>query len=861
MKEKKTLKADSKIKELSFWGAVALSPVILVTIGLYLRNMLPGQQKMLVYGDYTCEYLPFFRHFWDAVIHGQSPEYSFSMGMGSPMLSMYSIFAFSPFSIVPYLIKDVTLAAYITWMGKTALTAAFFAFFLIYDLKSRKETAFIFSLFYSLSSYMLIYYNNIHFMDILYILPLLMHFLVSFVKENKTFGLVICYTFSFINNFFVGYCAGFFSFLIYILMLWYFNVRGDRLKRNIKNYCFAVFTSVLLAMPVVLPAVMFVVQHMPDGSDFSAIPLQSISYIANSMMFGRKIWGIFDSMPAAYCGWPVTLLLISFFAGKTDKRTKLFAAIPVILLLICCLWHPAYIFMHLFNEPDSFPWRFSFLLIFISVCTAAYQYDHMDKKLLSRSRIISLIIVILCVGVAYFLHRNELVYNDIIPAYIFWLNIGFVLLHFLGDNKKMLLYSLTVLELTFAVYFQLPQTQAEGRVQQDIKEEEAKLDVLTADIKKSDNDFYRTSIFAPRSLNSSLSCDYNGMEYFCSFDNTRLNNALRLLGLRAREQQYNNLGNTEFTNMIFSVKYNGSIYLEGLFENDHVLPLAFSVTEDIKNIKVTEDPFETQQNLADAMTGNDRMIYEPVRVDVKTSGGIEIENDAENDGYTFVKTDEEGMGSWYTDDEEAQPLYMFIDTGVRSSGMFDQDKIVSGYPVTTTTAMSLPSIYRFYKNDENSDPSVYLLMRGDIGSRVTIKKTIVRRLLTDSIQGIYEELAPLGLKIRSVRDNRIQGSVTADEKHSVLFSSIPYDINWRIMIDGKECETYAVFNGAFLACDISPGEHEVEYIYKDSALTMGLGAFASGLLLLLIQLKNNGKKKEGSNEALVYDDGGEEKEC
>ncbi len=842
---------QSRIKRTLYFVTAAVLPLIIASLCLYLREMLPGQENKLVYGDYIHEYLAFFRHFWDALLHGKSLEYSFSLGIGSPTMGMYSIFAFSPFSIIPYIIKDVTLAAYISLMCKLSLASLALMFFLTYDLKCRRETGLLFSVFYSLSSYVLIYYINIHFLDVFYILPLLIHFLIKFVKEQKYLGLILLYSFSFINNFFEGYCVGFFSFVLYILLLWYMGIRGNRLRENIKKYILAVTIAVLFSLPVILPAVMYVIQHMPDGSDFSVIPLRASIYTFNSLLFGRRIRSIFDSMPAVYCGWPSMLLTVSFFVDKNDIKKKMLAGVPIMLLIVCCFWHPAYYFMHLCNEPDSFPWRFSFLLIFMFVCTAAYQYDHMEKKLFSKANLLPLLIVAIIVGTAYYLNRAELIGTDTLPMFLFIINMGFVLLHCLGDNKRIILYFIAIPELVCATYFQLPYLNSDND-QNEIKEEFKSIDKILDIIAEDESEFHRTCVFSGMTQNQAFMCDYPGFNFFCSFDNGRLIDALKLLGFEARPQQYDYYGHTEFTNMIFDVKYIGSNVAGKLVEDSPTLPLAFTVTDDIKDIELSDDPFRNHQTLADAMTFEDSVLYDSIEVEMGTTDGMELDVDYENEEYTFRKTGDGGLGVWYIKDIEKQPAYMFVSTGVRTAGVFEREYIMSGYPVRAEKPVAMPIINSFFKIDNKDKPGVVLKMYGDIGTEVSFKTTIAKCINLDAVERIYEELAPGGIKIDSFRDDRIQGRVTADEEHTVLFSSIPYDINWRIKIDGKEYETYAVFNGAFLACDITPGEHEIEYIYKDSSVTMGMAAFAVGFLLLMMSIsKDHGKKKE--QDQLIYD--------
>ncbi len=824
-------------RRIIYFAAAALCPVLITSICLFFKGMLPGQEEALFYGDYLAEYLPFFRHFWHAIFHGGSLEYSFSLGLGSPTLAMYSIFAFSPFSIISYIIKDVTVGGYITWMLKMALSSVAMFFILTKNIKSKDLTALIFSFFYSMNAYVMIYYNNIHFMDIFYILPLLIHFLIVFVKEEKCTGLILCYAFSFINNFFEGFCTGFFSFVIYVLLLWYLDIRGERLKKNVLRYLGAVVIAGLLSAPVILPAVMYVLQHMRVASDFSVIPLRSPLYVINALFFGRKIISVFDSMPAIYCGWPAILLVLAFFTGKEDKKKKLFAAVPVVLLLICIFWHPAYLFMHLFNEPDSFPWRFSFLLVFVLICVSAYECDNHEHKLLEASGLIPALILIICITVGYAFSRYEL--GGKITIFIVGLNILFLILHYIGRDKKILFYTLSILELLCAVFFQLPQNGIQGIKQKEIGDSIDQLALMKDEIGKDKSAFFRTSIISDSITNESFLADYPGINYFCSFDDSNLINAMRFLGHQARPQQYDSYGNTEFTNMILSVKYQGVIGKNDLYMGSRVLPPVFSVTDDIKNVELTDDPFENQQSMADAMTEDDRILFLPITVGMNANDAVQIEADEETNEYICRKTGEDSVVTWYAPEITEEPAYLYLMTGKSGSGSFDTETVVSGGAVVSQTPLSVPMIHRFVLEEEGAIPAVYLLMNGDMGSEVRFKDLTARSLDTDALQKIYEELEPMAIKIDEFKDNMIRGRVAADEEHSVLFTSIPYDIDWKVRIDGREVETYAVFNNAFLACDISPGMHEVEFVYKDSSLVLGLGAFAIGVLLFLVLIRKN----------------------
>ena len=102
---------------------------------------------------------------------------------------------------------------------------------------------------------------------------------------------------------------------------------------------------------------------------------------------------------------------------------------------------------------------------------------------------------------------------------------------------------------------------------------------------------------------------------------------------------------------------------------------------------------------------------------------------------------------------------------------------------------------------------------------------------------------------RQTKDNRIQGTI--DVKNPGWFiTSIPYDSNFQIYVDGKETKTEKV-NTAFLGCKIEKGKHEVKIVYH--APGVKAGRFVSGIGILMIAvfawrkivcfLKRTGKRK------------------
>ena len=87
---------------------------------------------------------------------------------------------------------------------------------------------------------------------------------------------------------------------------------------------------------------------------------------------------------------------------------------------------------------------------------------------------------------------------------------------------------------------------------------------------------------------------------------------------------------------------------------------------------------------------------------------------------------------------------------------------------------------------------------------------------------------------RATKGNIIKGTVEAD-KEEYLITSIPYDENFEILVDGKET-AYEKVNTAFLGVKMQEGKHEIEMIYHAPGLMLGKILSMIGLVLFFLKL-------------------------
>ena len=101
------------------------------------------------------------------------------------------------------------------------------------------------------------------------------------------------------------------------------------------------------------------------------------------------------------------------------------------------------------------------------------------------------------------------------------------------------------------------------------------------------------------------------------------------------------------------------------------------------------------------------------------------------------------------------------------------------------------------------------------------------------------------MDITSYKADRISATVSLSDP-GVLMTSIPYDKGWEVLVDGVKVTPRKGFK-AFLAIDMQPGTHSVEFKYMPQGLIYGALGTLSGLLILaliFVSLKLIKKKKD-----------------
>ncbi len=817
----------------------------------------------LLRGDLHAQYIDFISMFLRVLRGEESFWYSFSIYLGSGSVLTHAYYCLSPFNLL-YLIDFVSIPVMTTVIIglKFALAAATFTFFCRKVLNRSDLYVTLFSLCYAFNAFSITFYFNIIWLDALYMLPVLTWLLFELMDNGRYLALTICWFYLFVTNFYMAYTLGIYAFLVFVALLIY---RAPANRTAYPKQClhrsFLFFLAPVLAAGmaavILLPSALFIFSHMAnDNFEFEELKC-SVFDIINAMFIG--IMPHCDNeTPLLYCGLP-TLLLLPFYFGckRFSERERILSLLLLLFFVVGTFYLPLFVALHAFDFPNWYGFRFSYIMIFL-MCICSLRATE-DLSAISPRKILLYII-----GLLFFfsfmtkfwpLYTRRI---DITSGSLeFAVNILFLFLWYLllfhppvrnVQTKHRIIGALLVLvcmiaELVVNAKICMDHTGmtplGESEFNQWYYSEKSAVEQL----KQKDPSFYRISVVNEASSNAPSLFGYAGLNTFSTSDVYELRSALHSLGICAVNRAIMEFGYTPVTMMLLGCKYSVRTttfdevdhsvtkdnYVPAVTDtNNYALPLGYMVKDDIYDYAPGDDPFSNQEQLLELMTGNKYTIYEHLTQDDLEISASNMSMTHFNDWYAFTREthlfpsaftifsaqteiDEdffvcfsrpvaEALGSSTKIVGETTGL---LETPLLSYGCIHQGTMLSDQRLTGYSSVSIYFPDNTYTSDHCNGLSF-------------------AKSNKQSVAPVFEDLNSSVFHITDFRNDRICGTVTADNEKNTLFLSIPWEKGWTAQIDGTLAELRPALDNAFLSLEVSPGTHEVSLQYTAPGSRTGM---------------------------------------
>ncbi len=843
------------------YGVFSSAIVFVVGIIVFsLRNRFFGTYTFM-HADLAAQYSSIAKLFLRQLFVNHNIVYSWCVSMGSDTLPLYAFYScFSPFTLLYVFDINIDFLSFVVTFGKLSFAAFTFNWFVRKYIKIESRLSIMFAISYALGGFSMAYYANMIWFDGLYMLPLIIGLVFDLSEgKKKYYLLVLAYAYIFVVNFYSGYLIGIFSAIIFlILLIRNNNTFKEKIKRLI-IFIVEAFSSALISSPILYPtAKAFLLSRVEDGSAFMGIHL-NIMDIYSQLFIGQTSGRELGRFPYIYCGLLSLLLASLFFLNKNvNKRDKILAAVALGLYIIASLVSFIYLFMHCFDTPDSYNFRYSYLVEFILLCLAGFGLKNV--KSVNKKNIVAITGLSLLMYVMYsFLQVQIYDYIEKIDIKYVFINVIFLLVYAYLINLYMKKDNILLLErviIGLVVAEVLINALSYENINGKVKSEETEVYFFYNDqikdavqsLAEEDESWYR--VYSPNSLycNDSMKYGYKSVGIFSSYQNQNLRKTLGRLGYVSSALTHRDMGSTEITRMIMGEKYYiissswNNILDRAYFEKlDYYLPIGYMVSSDVEKLSLSDDknPFANQNKMLSAMIGENIEYFYNVGNGVKIDY-YNVYNDETGD-YPIFRLDnnnEQGYVLFYNNDEKIKYAY-FTTPFVMEAG--DSPVVVNSNmevgPLIMDSFLFSPHIVE----TANADSEIYIVMGGERLPWAMIEQAYFYGSNEELLPYIHGELNRNGINVEEFRDGYIRGTVNV-ENDNVLFTSIPYEDGWRIYVDGDEVDKLSLIDGAFLGAIIDSGCHEIEMIYYDRNITIGIFLFICGVsflgIMIIIELKN-----------------------
>lgn len=862
-------------------------PFVILLLAYTVDNIGFLGDKSVLIGDLRDQYVNFYSQYQTILKTGDFSKllYSWNLGFGGNFLGLFSYYLASPVSLLVLLFPKDQLAAAMEVMIliKVSLASLTFFIYIKYVYKKVSIISVLFSTMYGLMSYAIVFSLNIMWLDGIIFLPLILLGVRRLIFKNKIGLFALFLAIMFIDNYYIAYPVGIFTFLYFTAT--YFT---ENSIKNIKGYLKKFFIFMIGVVIAATCAAVIILPTYFSLKNGGATTLDSQLLVSST--FGSTIekffMGTFNAVsygsPNIYCGLlPLLLIVPYFFNKKTKAKEKIIDFIFILILLVSFAspfltwaWQD-------FNVPIWYMFRYSFVFSFLVLIIAYKTIENLDYTpilgiLASVIFLGSGIYYILAYGVGESIYKAvspslvdhiivEPVNHPLLEANMVLIVIYAILIIMLRLNvrkKKLVISIIFVLvcgEMLFASATYLNDMYSQiGYLSKGIFNEVLEVEPDVKAVQSADTSFYRMEqLNTIERFNEGIALSYNSISTFTSMAYRSMDDFLtNTFGIQdggtgiSLSLQYKST--TEVLDSLFDIKYIlskeplGGFYTNNIKgvnryinENKYALPIGYVVSDYAlsKDVKYNTGSYFANTN----MFLNSFLGYGPndsgyIKYLAPISYSTTLQNISvldESPGYAKLEVANpyyDGVVNLNFTSDSNQEVYLNLNNGNSNESTI----YVNGKEIGLYSAYDEPKIIDLGYFTQGESATVSIKLDTETSDLGTVQ---LYGLNENEFSQAYDTLDSQSMKDIKVTNTSISGTVDGNGTNDVLFLSVPYDKGWHAYIDGKEVSIQSVDN-SFMAIKLKQGEQTVVLKFTPEGFNLGLAmTILSSIVLIYVFMK------------------------
>ena len=819
----------------SCFHAFFFTSLILLT-AFALGSMFPFGMGTVSWCDMNQQGIPLLCDFKD-ILAGES-GFFLNMKNASGM-NFYGVFFFflaSPFSfLVAFVDKaDIPFLINILVVLKLSIASATAAYFFEKCFsKLSKGMQICLGTAYGICGYGMMFFQNIMWLDIMYLLPLLMLGIFNLIKKDKPLLLVLSLSGCIVMNYYI-------SFMVFLFVIFFFGIFAFYFKNADKKIYFNLGCCGLISL--LATAVVW----LPSYLQYSASARRDniIENLQNSNFFAPKD----TTLPIMLCSgivFAVLLLLIPRLSSE-NKVTRFFLLVffalflPLLIEPVNLIWHT--------GSYMAFPARYGFITVFLGLIVCAIEFSKIEfPQSNSKKHVIALIALIFITAPFMIWYTDVNIYT--LARYVdsLW-----------GDEKSLeglfILCTIAVISYFFIIYAAKKRVVTrrvfsallctviaiEGICSTEIYMNSAhsKLDLnnyrnfLSLNENTENDKFYRVNTERKFiDANMTGAAGFNSISHYTSLNNKDTMKAAKQFGYSGYWMETGNWGGSILSDALLSVGYTAHKMLDSYYleKNLYYLGLGIKAYDEIPKKLADGNRLEELGEAFSALTGCENPVERYAHTSTKNCDYI-----YDNDKYIISPHGNTGKLNYTIFVSGNQTLYFDCYNGF-SNNLTE--------PINKSFAISVNG-----KNISNSYPSQNYNGLLNLGSfenqQVNITITAFKNVecFSFGVFGVNEFIVDSAVRNTDTLNltadkNSITGKVDSAGKY---FLSIPYDKNYKITLNGEKINYTRALTG-FTAIELNE-TGLLSITYTPPGFTAGLIISVIGIIVLMLFIIFNKKQ-------------------
>ena len=850
---------------------ILVSMIVLSVLGI--KGVYPFGNNTVAYYDLPHNFVPIYTYFWD-VLHGNAGLYlNWYSGLGVSMADLDGAFLFFPTNLLLYFSDRDGIIYFMSvfLVIKMALAALSMSFYCKKRYFSTINVICL-GLLYSCSGYVIQYYTNPFFIDLVIIFPVLIWAFERMIYEHKYLWYMILIFFTFFT-----YSQLILSVAIYLVIKGYLlikNVQDEDKGKSIGLFFFTTITAVLL-------------------SSFNLIPLLFQLSQSTRMELNEK-FDYYNNMKNIFCPFrrhkqfmmygsemAFSTFILTVIRGKEIIK-KYYVNIFMIVVLTLPILHEGIDLLWHGGSYKHFPLRFGYMITF--ECLIFFgEYVKLEgfvktKYLCRVTLILGLAVLPFISFILYnffkdFTHSGimdltlysgyELIFFTLVVVYLMILTIdsttarGYIVIILAAIQCGLGCYGLIAPEIGEATNVKVATAFNSVRLRNELRsvggaEKRAKLNPLEYS--------YNDGIIVQ---NPNISVWLNGL-------NKETEKELHdKMGYCGSESSITDFGGTVFSDALLAVNiygcsYNPDPYLYSsrvgcnIHELKYTLPFGFIIDREggefqsdmlqyhnelfsyvsgihdkqLINIKNASDYVITKRSLSNINFSQIERVYFPtddMDTEVQSEGGDNAGSDNEQSINEYVLS---------IPISDVKSIYADCNRGFEG-----EIKILLNGEAVDLEAISITDDMRYSYPNEFFHGILPLGTYSD--ENVELKIYTYERDIDKVNLGLLD-LSVLEEGLECVRNNqdlelsfynnglKIFGKINSTGR---LFLPIGYSDNWHAKINGRPIPITPCFDNAFISLDVSEGDVDIELLYRPKGLILGVMLSFVGVIVSICLVK------------------------